>query len=68
MKNCVTDTCYEYSFQDDSELKSNSFKGSYGVYPNQGYMVDFDSNRENNVKKIDILKKAHWIDHDTRCL
>jgi len=29
-------------------MKANYFKGSYGTYPDRGYKIDFDSDRELN--------------------
>ena len=49
-------------------MKTNYFKGSYGTYPDRGYKIDFDSDRDLNEEKIEKLKAENWIDKDTRCL
>jgi hypothetical protein len=55
-------------FKKPNEILANNIYGSYGLYPNRGFKIDFDADRIENTNKINSLKVNNWIDEDTRCL
>ena len=58
--------CKEYIFVNKTDTRE--LRGTYGVYPNSGYLVDFDSDRTLNKQKLDALQLENWIDSDTRAI
>lgn len=58
--------CKEFEFVNKTNTKE--LRGTYGVYPSSGYVVDFDSDRALNKKKLETLELENWIDSDTRAI
>ena len=38
-----------------NKTNTREFRGTYGIYPASGYVVDFDSDRTLNKQKLDAL-------------
>jgi hypothetical protein len=55
----------EYDYRDTN---ISSFSGIFGNYGLQGYFIDFISNSTNTKFKLEQLKKAEWLDHNTRAI
>ena len=51
-----------------NKTNTKELRGTYGVYPSSGYVVDFDSDRALNKKKLETLDLENWIDSDTRAI
>ena len=51
-----------------NDTNTKELKGVYGIYPDTGYLVDFDSDRTLNTEKLLALKTEEWLDPDTRAI
>ena len=57
---CISPKCEEYEYS--KKILNKGFVGSHAIYPaGTGFHVDFNSDDEETLRKVKILKKNRWI-------
>eukprot|EP00347_Sterkiella_histriomuscorum_P022659 403337641 len=62
---CATHDCFEYNYTD---TKIKFFQGSFGLYGESGYYLDFSFNKTQNQQKLNSLSNEEWLDFNTRAI